>query len=213
MRTIRALKETLALFILLLQIAKLILVFTLPNNLYFMYFDFLTAVPLVLQPLLKPKIIHYCTKFNKNLCMYLFLFLNYLFTIITDIKIGYSNNSINYSSVISLYYVLKELVLCGVIMGICGFIKYKNTHDELVITRIIDTRPSNEEISVINLKSIAFSDIGEINTHCSICLEEYDENTPLYQLINCDHVFHADCIIRWIETNETCPLCRTDVMV
>lgn len=49
---------------------------------------------------------------------------------------------------------------------------------------------------------------------CSICME--DESLPGEQkyfiCLPCDHIFHADCLIKWLNDDEkhTCPLCRDD---
>lgn len=43
---------------------------------------------------------------------------------------------------------------------------------------------------------------------CSICFEELSQD--LYTL-NCKHVFHRDCITRWLHTSPNCPLCRAPV--
>lgn len=51
---------------------------------------------------------------------------------------------------------------------------------------------------------------------CVICMDEFregdDEDKPLVQMPGCDHVFHAQCLRKWIERNHsTCPLCRTTI--
>ena len=28
------------------------------------------------------------------------------------------------------------------------------------------------------------------------------------KLLNCNHDFHANCVNRWLRSNDTCPLCR-----
>ena len=39
---------------------------------------------------------------------------------------------------------------------------------------------------------------------CCICLEvETDAILPV-----CGHRFHRDCILKWAERNNTCPMCR-----
>lgn len=42
---------------------------------------------------------------------------------------------------------------------------------------------------------------------CSICLEKYQKNDKITDL-NCDHVFHTNCIRLWLKDNNTCPQCR-----
>jgi hypothetical protein len=40
---------------------------------------------------------------------------------------------------------------------------------------------------------------------CSICLEPVD--TP-YWLLDCQHVFHQDCLRKWFASKDECPVCR-----
>jgi len=42
---------------------------------------------------------------------------------------------------------------------------------------------------------------------CSICMENYEPGTRIKRL-PCNHEFHPDCIIPWLETNNSCPICR-----
>lgn len=45
---------------------------------------------------------------------------------------------------------------------------------------------------------------------CSICLVEFEKEDVVSQLSRCRHVFHMQCIERWLERNHfTCPLCRS----
>ncbi len=54
-------------------------------------------------------------------------------------------------------------------------------------------------------------------TDCPICLEtlsqesnEANTSRQKTELI-CNHIFHADCIGRWLESHNTCPMCRRQV--
>ena len=42
---------------------------------------------------------------------------------------------------------------------------------------------------------------------CDICLT--NEVKSLSQL-NCNHLFHSDCINKWLQQKDTCPLCRAE---
>lgn len=53
---------------------------------------------------------------------------------------------------------------------------------------------------------------------CAICLEKLRKSAdteialgPLGLLRDCQHVFHFDCIWRWLEVQKRCPLCRIQV--
>tara|TARA_A100001011_G_C14309757_1_gene844957 strand:- start:922 stop:1413 length:492 start_codon:yes stop_codon:yes gene_type:complete len=45
---------------------------------------------------------------------------------------------------------------------------------------------------------------------CSICLQEYDDDTQTYTLDSCGHKFHTKCIIDWFRRASTCPCCRNN---
>lgn len=51
--------------------------------------------------------------------------------------------------------------------------------------------------------------ITETNQECSICYTNY---TNTATKLNCNHIFHRECILRWLENAFTCPLCRKRVM-
>ncbi|GAV71969.1 zf-RING_2 domain-containing protein [Cephalotus follicularis] len=43
---------------------------------------------------------------------------------------------------------------------------------------------------------------------CRICLEEFVVGSDQFVRMPCNHVFHADCIVKWLKTSHLCPLCR-----
>ncbi len=50
---------------------------------------------------------------------------------------------------------------------------------------------------------------SDIMNPCSICWE----NMKKPFLTNCKHKFHKKCLKQWLETNKTCPLCRTTIEI
>lgn len=45
---------------------------------------------------------------------------------------------------------------------------------------------------------------------CAVCLFEFSEEEEIRCLKNCRHIFHRNCVDRWIDLDQkTCPLCRT----
>ena len=41
---------------------------------------------------------------------------------------------------------------------------------------------------------------------CAICL---DESELEWKKLTCEHLFHKDCVDRWLMENDTCPICRS----
>jgi hypothetical protein len=45
-----------------------------------------------------------------------------------------------------------------------------------------------------------------MHSECTICLLDYKKETK--KATECQHIFHQECIDRWLQTNNSCPLCR-----
>jgi hypothetical protein len=66
------------------------------------------------------------------------------------------------------------------------------------------TRPFNLEKQIIT-DSLLFSE------ECVICLEKYEKKDKITTL-ECNHIFHNECIVGWTKKNKSCPLCRTNLL-
>ena len=68
---------------------------------------------------------------------------------------------------------------------------------------------SDEKESLI---TISYKDIKDINKEkqCSICMEEYQDDSKVSKP-DCLHLFHENCLKKWIEINKSCPICRCDI--
>jgi len=62
-------------------------------------------------------------------------------------------------------------------------------------------------------KDLKQPDLDRVDGRCNICLNALGAKTPSYEndvllVLNCDHVFHHDCVVPWLLEKKTCPLCR-----
>ena len=61
-------------------------------------------------------------------------------------------------------------------------------------------------------KSILIFNNKQLNNfnECIICLENMGNNDELI-LVKCSHIYHKECLEKWIEKKNVCPLC--DIMI
>ena len=45
---------------------------------------------------------------------------------------------------------------------------------------------------------------------CSICLLKYKKSDIIKEL-PCNHIFHKNCILKWMEKSNVCPICKYDI--
>ncbi|XP_024520529.1 probable E3 ubiquitin-protein ligase XERICO [Selaginella moellendorffii] len=57
---------------------------------------------------------------------------------------------------------------------------------------------------------------GENEEHeaqCAVCLCDFEPSSLVRKLPNCSHVFHRDCLDKWLNHNHTtCPMCRSSLL-
>lgn len=49
---------------------------------------------------------------------------------------------------------------------------------------------------------------------CAVCLKRFKKKNQVWELSNCSHVFHEECLNRWLlyDARLSCPLCRTSLI-
>ncbi|KAH7687005.1 putative E3 ubiquitin ligase protein [Dioscorea alata] len=67
------------------------------------------------------------------------------------------------------------------------------------------------EDKIFSLPSISYkaSENGSTD-ECVICLLNFEDGDSLVSL-SCEHLYHCDCIRKWLLTNKACPICNAEV--
>ncbi|KAK7300076.1 hypothetical protein RJT34_10908 [Clitoria ternatea] len=47
---------------------------------------------------------------------------------------------------------------------------------------------------------------------CSICFQDFEDGELVRVLPKCDHLFHLECIDKWLVQQGSCPMCRAYVL-
>ena len=91
--------------------------------------------------------------------------------------------------------------------------------DEELLDDVYDS--AYEDDTVAKNLSDMFNELARNDQHqmlsnvlvdCVVCLVEEVVNEQGGMRLVCGHSFHDTCIIEWLKTNDTCPICRKTVI-
>lgn len=143
-----------------------------------------------------------------EICLYLTCFLgwNLLFAMI--MMLNYVYHFAGNGSILCVY------LTTTFIMSAIIYLKAKIRYRALYITLTWNQRITPEEIQNvlhrkhnINREQILEFDEEENNIEkFCFCMEE-KENSEFVKL-NCNHIFHTECLAQWLVNNNSCPNCR-----
>ena len=96
-------------------------------------------------------------------------------------------------------------------VGQIGPNRNSNLENVIVSQKEIENEIKKKKINLSKkeLKNEIFSDqlIQRYGNNCSICLEQFIKEKSEISITPCEHIFHMDCIIKWIESNGSNPYC------
>lgn len=68
-----------------------------------------------------------------------------------------------------------------------------------------------DSLPLFSFSSVTRRSSAAADGDCAVCLCKFKPHDLLRLLPLCCHAFHAECIDTWLQTNRTCPLCRSNV--
>lgn len=122
-----------------------------------------------------------------------------------------------------LFYYVFVIKCCfnrqrlSILWRLSGSLSRRREEQLIIYTPTIENQGLNESviraIPIIQFKKIEAGRDGEEKriSECAVCLNEFTEEERLRLLPNCSHAFHIDCIDTWLQSNATCPLCRSSI--
>uniref|UniRef100_A0A7N0VAE1 RING-type domain-containing protein n=1 Tax=Kalanchoe fedtschenkoi TaxID=63787 RepID=A0A7N0VAE1_KALFE len=125
--------------------------------------------------------------------------------------------TIDESSLFTSHHIYKAVLVFAVVRWIISWILKFVDSDTAAVSASSHSN-SGEKISAQVIRdSLELTTYGDITAQsacdeepCAVCLNRLEEEDAVRRL-RCRHVFHAECIDKWIEYDHehvTCPLCR-----
>ena len=109
-----------------------------------------------------------------------------------------------------LCFCLPCIYICLPITPVLPFLPFANTtglKEDDILKMPLYIYKDGYAIHFYNQKVNKLSIDGE---GCCICMDEYQNTTPL-RILPCNHHFCKDCCDKWLKINNTCPICRTPI--
>jgi len=107
-------------------------------------------------------------------------------------------------------------IMNGVVPGMVGNpgdYVFSNRGMDDVITRLMEQEPPKtkppapeEVIEALPRRPATAADVAA-KGNCAICKDDFAEGDALREL-PCHHDYHDDCIVQWLRTTGSCPVCR-----
>ncbi|KAL2892594.1 E3 ubiquitin-protein ligase ATL4 [Bienertia sinuspersici] len=138
-----------------------------------------------------------------------------------------SGNDVSPSILITVLVLAIAVILSASLYLLLRFFRRHNNHHNhshplSSTTRHVSSRrisPANKHHSnhtnnpLVEALPLFTSESLKTSGDCAVCLSKFEQRDLLRLLPICCHVFHADCIDTWLNSNQSCPLCRSPVFL
>jgi len=110
--------------------------------------------------------------------------------------------------IVLFFFSYTTAMICRCFKGVC----FNNNNNNRIYDSDIESRLI-PNVSQIDKKMISYEELLKDNNdnNCTICLEEFNNDEEIIKL-KCNHLFHSKCIDDWIKKNQSCPLCRLNLL-
>jgi hypothetical protein len=71
--------------------------------------------------------------------------------------------------------------------------------------------PTRQQIDAATRRILYREIEAPLNSSCPICLDRFQPDDSVMQIIRCGHIFNEDSINLWFRANVRCPVCRHDI--
>lgn len=70
--------------------------------------------------------------------------------------------------------------------------------------------PPAAKDSIEGLKNVKVSTMGQTKQECAVCKDTFEMEQDA-KLLPCQHMYHPDCILPWLQMHNSCPVCRYEL--
>ena len=77
--------------------------------------------------------------------------------------------------------------------------------------KALSVKLSDDSVRDKDLISVESCGICTTETECPVCKDCMDSGEYVVLLPTCKHLFHRDCMLRWVTLQDWCPVCRSNV--
>ena len=114
-------------------------------------------------------------------------------------RIGESIYKLHILGTFIIYFVIFAFSLCLLLSFFCSdYIYHRSNICQQNVTLPIPVILNNHII------------INNQTEECSICLDL--DNGQTWVILPCGHKFHGSCVSLWLNTHQTCPICRLNIV-